>query len=74
MAWGRPPSSERPSIEQGGSASDARQLFVKNPKPEPCLVCCEPEPQIGLFFAAGRVVRLHAACEALWQQKRAIAT
>jgi len=47
---------------------------VKNPKPEPCLVCCEPEPQIALFFAAGRVVRLHAACEALWQQKRAIAT
>ena len=43
---------------------------VKNPLPAACSVCDERDPQITLFYTAGLVVRLHAGCEALWQQER----
>ena len=43
---------------------------VKNPLPAACSVCDERDPQITLFYTAGPVVRLHAACDALWQQER----
>jgi hypothetical protein len=44
---------------------------VKNLLPAACSVCGERDPQITLFYVGGRVVRLHAACDALWQQERA---
>lgn len=45
---------------------------VKNPLPAFCSACGERHPQITLFYAAGMMVRLHTACEALWQQERHI--
>jgi hypothetical protein len=64
MASGTLPS-DRASIEQHGTNEGAR---FANPAQEPCVICGEIGPQVALFYTAGRVVRLHAACEALWQQ------
>jgi hypothetical protein len=49
----------------------SEDLGVKNPLPNTCFICGARDPQISLFYTAGRVVRLHAACDALWQQERA---
>ena len=68
MASGVLPA-ERPSIERRGLASDERDLVVKNPVPADCTICGEPGSQVALFYVAGQVVWLHAACEALWQQE-----
>jgi hypothetical protein len=64
MASGALPS-EPPVISGTGDVG-----AVKNPLPGSCSVCGERDPQITLFHTAGLVVRLHAACEALWQQER----
>ena len=37
---------------------------------EPCMVCAEPEPTVSYFWPGGIVVRLHAACDALWKMER----
>ena len=37
---------------------------------ESCLICGEAEPMIFYTYANRRVVRLHAACDALWHQER----
>jgi len=37
---------------------------------QPCTICGELAPQAQLFYAGGIVVRVHAACDALWQQER----
>jgi hypothetical protein len=37
---------------------------------DPCLVCEEFGPQISYTYPDGRAIRLHAACDALWQQER----
>jgi hypothetical protein len=67
MASGALPS-EPPVVSGTG---DVR--VVKNPLPAACSVCGERDhPQITLFYVGGRVVRLHAACEALWQQERQV--
>ena len=60
---------DRPTIERRGSDDSAR-IALRYPRPEPCIICLEPGPQIALFYTAGRAVRLHAACEALWLQER----
>jgi hypothetical protein len=64
MASGAVPS-EPPVISGTGDVG-----AVKYPLLAACSVCGERGPQITLFYVAGRVVRLHAACEALWQQER----
>jgi hypothetical protein len=33
----------------------------------PCTICGEPDPQIQYSYIGGQVVRVHAACDALWQ-------
>jgi hypothetical protein len=65
MASGALPSE--PSVVYRGTGDLGA---VKNPLPGPCSVCGERDPQITLFYVGGRVVRLHAACDALWQQER----
>jgi hypothetical protein len=65
MASGALPS-EPPVISGTGDVG-----AVKNPLPAACSVCGERDPQITLLYLAGLVVRLHAACDALWQQERA---
>jgi hypothetical protein len=57
-----PPLIERPRTHS----------VVKNPLPEPCTVCGEPGPQVSYFYLAGFVVRVHAPCDALWQQERTL--
>ena len=71
MAAGALPN-ESPSIERRGSDDNAR-FAILNPGPEQqCLVCGDLGPQVALFYTAGRAVRLHAACDALWQQERQV--
>ena len=64
MASGDLPS-EPPVISGTGDVG-----AVKNPLPAACSVCGDRDPQITLFYVAGLVVRLHAACDALWRQER----
>ena len=64
MASGDLPS-EPPVISGTGDVG-----AVKYPLPLACSVCGERDPQITLFYVGGRVVRLHASCEALWMQER----
>ncbi len=66
MASGALPS-EPPVVASRGTGDLGA---VKNPLPGPCSVCGERESQLTLFYVGGRVVRLHAACNALWQQER----
>jgi len=39
---------------------------------QPCTICGELAPQAQLFYAGAIVVRVHAACNALWQQEREV--
>ena len=68
MASGALPS-EAPSIERRGADESAR-FALQDPDREPCEICGEPRTQVALFFTGGLMVRLHAACNALWQQER----
>jgi hypothetical protein len=64
MASGALPK-ESPVISGTGDVG-----VVKNPLPAACSVCGDRDPQITLFYVAGLVVRLHAACDAIWRQER----
>jgi hypothetical protein len=33
-----------------------------------CLICDKPDPNVSYTYADRKVVRLHSACDALWQQ------
>ena len=68
MASGELPS-EAPSIERRGGEESAR-FALQDPAREPCAICGEPRTQVALFFTGGLMVRLHAACEAVWKQER----
>jgi len=68
MAAGELPN-EAPSIKRRG-ADESVRFALQDPAREPCVICGEPRTQVALFFTGGLMVRLHAACEALWQQER----
>jgi len=68
MASGDLPS-EAPSIERCGGDESAR-FALQDPAKEPCTICGEPRMSVALFFTGGLMVRLHAACEAVWKQER----
>ncbi len=36
----------------------------------PCLICGEADPLVSYTYANRKVVRLHAACDALWRLER----
>src|SRR5258705_11150055 len=36
----------------------------------PCLICGEADPTVSYTYAARKVVRLHAACNAFWRLER----
>jgi hypothetical protein len=38
---------------------------------EPCLICGEPGPMLSYVLTDTRILHLHGACDALWQQERA---
>lgn len=63
MASGALPS-EPPVIQRSGQdAAGAR-------RPDPCAICAEPDPTVRYFWPGGVVVRLHAACDAVWKLER----
>jgi hypothetical protein len=37
---------------------------------ERCLICGNADPQVSYTYSNGRIIRLHAACDAIWQQER----
>jgi len=53
-----------------GQGPRVTRIVVGQPPQERCLACEDPGPQVSYAYTAGKVVRLHAACEALWQQER----
>jgi len=34
-----------------------------------CLICDEPKPNVSYTYADRKVIRLHAACDAFWQEE-----
>jgi hypothetical protein len=62
-----PPLMEKLVPGQRGTPT---RTFVSNPLEEPCTICGEPGPQVSYTYQGGTVVRLHAACDAMWQQER----
>ena len=46
------------------------KILIGGPLHEPCTICGEPGPQVQYFYIGGRVVSVHAACDALWKQER----
>jgi hypothetical protein len=71
MGSGALPSAP-PVIHRAGQAPDGdrARMTLDNPRPEPCAICNEPGPPIAYFWPGGLVVRVHAACDALWKQER----
>jgi hypothetical protein len=63
-----PPQAE--AIIRGRSLRVVRTI-VGRATLEPCLICGEPDPMLSYRFTDGRVIHLHGACDALWQQERA---
>jgi hypothetical protein len=50
-----------------GQIPRATQIVIGTYPPARCLVCEELAPQMSYTYLGGKVVRLHAACDALWQ-------
>jgi hypothetical protein len=63
-----PPPAE--ILIRGRSIRVARTIIGRATR-EPCLICGEPDPMLSYTFTDGRVIHLHGACDALWQQERA---
>ena len=63
-----PPQAE--TIIRGRSLRVVRTIVGRATR-EPCLICGEPDPMLSYTFTDGRVIHLHGACDALWQQERA---
>jgi hypothetical protein len=53
-----------------GHAVRVTRTVVGRSTLEPCLICGEADPMIAYTYADGKVIRLHAACDALWRQER----
>lgn len=62
--------SAPPVIERAGRGTegDRARMLLDNPRPEPCSICAEPGATI--TWPGGVLVRVHAACDALWKQAR----
>src|SRR6266581_840976 len=68
---GRPPECPAVIERAGrGTEGDRARMLLDNPRPEPCSICEEPSPTISYFWPGGLVVRVHAACAALWKLER----
>jgi hypothetical protein len=65
-----PPPITRPAPWSTPGKTRSR-ILLGGPLHEACTICGEPGPQVQYFYIAGQVVRVHAACDALWQQERA---
>jgi hypothetical protein len=63
-----PPSIERP-VER--LLNRRTRTLIGDRLREPCTICDDEGPQVTYFYIGGRVVRVHAACDAVWQLERA---
>ena len=70
MASGDLPAPLGDKLHPGQAVRVTRTVLFGRSKLEPCLICCEADPMIFYTYANRRVVRLHAACDALWHQER----
>src|SRR5690349_18416000 len=61
--------SERRVVHQAGDGSLLEGR--KSARRAPCLIYQKPDPTVAYFWTGGRVVNLHAACDALWKEERA---
>jgi hypothetical protein len=64
----QPPQAEK--VIRGRSLRLTRTIVGRATR-EPCLICGEPDPMLSYTFTDGRMIYLHGACDALWQQERA---
>ena len=62
-----PPQPE--TIIRGRSLRVVRTIVGRATR-EPCLICGKPDPMLSYTFTDRRVIHLHGACDALWQQER----
>ncbi len=62
---------EPPSIERGVERLPNRRtrILMGDRLREPCTICDDEGPQVAYFYVAGQVVRVHAACDAVWKQE-----
>ena len=71
IASGELPSA--PPLSDGslsGQVAKIRRIVIGRSLPDPCLICGEADPTVSYAYANGKVVRIHAACDALWRQER----
>ena len=72
MASGRlPPSPPQAETVIRGRTLRVTRTIIGRATLEPCLICGERDPMLSYRFTDGRVIHLHGACDALWQQERA---
>jgi hypothetical protein len=45
------------------------RIVIGRVRRSPCLIGGEPGPNFSYTYADRKVIRLHAACDALWQQQ-----
>jgi ribosomal protein S14 len=64
---GDPPSIERPMDTL--SNRKIRSL-IGGSLQDPCTICGDEGPQVSYFYVAGQVVRVLAACDAVWKQEQ----
>jgi hypothetical protein len=62
-----PPLADKAPL---GNAVRVTRVVVGRPMPEPCLICGEANPTVSYTYANGKLVRIHAACDALCHQER----
>jgi len=58
-----------PVIQSSGEGEWRRASARCISRIETCTLCGEPGPTVPYFWTGGRVVNLHAACDALWRQE-----
>ena len=71
MASGRlPPSPPQAETVIRGRSLRVTRTIIGRATLEPCLICGEPDPMLSYTFTDRRVIHLHGACDALWQQEQ----
>ncbi len=53
-----------------GQALRVTQIVIGTQPHERCLVCKALSPHVSYTYPGGKIVRLHAACNAIWRQER----
>ena len=66
---GLPPSPPQAETIIHGRSIRVARTIIGRATLEPCLICAEPDPMLSYTLTDGRVIHLHGACDALWQQE-----